>query len=53
MFEKVNTTILVGKRGVITIPTKVRELLEINEGDPLKVSVEGSMIKLEIIRGGK
>lgn len=36
-----NTTIIVvGKRGVITIPSKIREDLQIQEGDALRVTQE-------------
>lgn len=32
-------TVVVGKRGVITLPSKIRDALGIDEGTPLKVVV--------------
>lgn len=39
--------IVVGKRGTVVIPAKVRETLGIKDGDALKYIVVGGIIQLE------
>lgn len=39
MLDMLSSTIVVGKRGIITIPSKMRDTLGIEEGTPLKVVV--------------
>ena len=38
--------ILVRKRGVIVLPKRLREILKIEEGDTLKIKIEGNNIIL-------
>lgn len=44
MFDNLTHCVIVGKRGVITIPQKIRNDLGIKEGIPLKVKVENGEI---------
>lgn len=48
MQEPYTFTVLVGKRGIITIPAKVREEHSIADGDVLKITDNGQGHKLEI-----
>lgn len=43
--------IVVGKRGTVVIPVKVRESLGINEGDALKYIVVNGIIQIEKVGG--
>jgi AbrB family looped-hinge helix DNA binding protein len=50
--REMEITMVVGKRGIITIPSKIREELQIVEGDAIKVSViNQDELKIKIIRG--
>ncbi|MHA1664465.1 MAG: AbrB/MazE/SpoVT family DNA-binding domain-containing protein [Candidatus Njordarchaeales archaeon] len=39
----------VGKKGAIYLPKKVMEMLGINEGDKVKVKIQGNKLTLEFI----
>lgn len=55
MLEVISTAVVVGKKGQITIPVKVREEHNIQEGDVVRVisNGQGEPITLEVIRVNK
>lgn len=53
MLEKQSTISVVGKKGQLTIPVKYRELLGIADGVPVRVTLEGDYLKIELLKGGK
>lgn len=48
-------SVIVGKRGTITIPSKIRESHEIQEGDVIRITDngQGQQLVLEIIQTNK